>query len=944
MNSSSSSSPSPLPGLPPDLAELDAELSRFGAAERPSFAPELESELEEAWVAGPPRTPGRLRRRLVAATITGLLVVGAAVPPARASLADGLDRLLDAFRDPAPAMVVTADRTSPLPRDVRPASVPASAAAPRAEESTVEVESLPIAEVVESPDELPAFVPARVTYPTLIDEDADRRVIRDFYPPEMQRAGVGGTVGLLLWVAEDGSVDHLRVQGTSGVPALDRAALQGAGTLRFHPATRDGRPVGTYVEFDLVFTPAEPTWVAPHIDPVAAPVLPAESPWSLGDEGPLAIVVPQKLRMEARELLVLAVGDPAEEIEARLGPIDGLLAGEPPAGASPLRWRDDAIRELERARARDVDNPAPVLALARIRRRQGLRAEARALLERGLERVARDARSVSPELVAELNYELGDVVRESWSSQAGLGVVPETAVEELNCATRDPSGSLVETLAAWNFVCPVALESVLHTQFEPLDLGDVDRDRMLRYFETAVRAVPSHVGANVALLLEGADAGRWVEVLAGARRFVAASQGHPYGLLLEGLALHRLRRSEEAWIAFDRALPSLGAEVAASFRDPTSVDVRRGDDPWRAFDPILLTEVNEREVEHLARAAYAYLRFGGLDSDGARVWLRYGRPIEVRALGTTKLRTEFWDFGTGPDLTFTRAGAAVVRRFTPEAAAYLDELRGVFPQWYGTRARTLYELPAQLARYRGDGVGQGMAEVHLQVPGALRQEAGDSVEVGLFVVANDGARRAAERRWTRDPSVTLRAAFGPEAAELVVEVYDPHTRQAAGVRAPAFSDDMVTGFGGLSDLLLVRPAANGSREAVPFARPEVLVGDPVAAAFEVYDLATDREWRMRVEFDSETSEARWSVPFRATAGSSFERERRIDAQGARTLRESLELDLAEVPPDIYTVRVVIEAPDGARIVEEIAGMRVRSEDSEPESGLPMPRWDIFEGS
>lgn len=931
-------------GLPPELAELDAELLRFGAAERPSFAPELESELAEVWEAGPRRAPGRLRRRLAAATIAGLLVVGAAVPPARASLTDGIESLLDAFRDPAPALLVTAERASPQPLDARPGSVEA-AALPEAEVESPGTDSRPAAEVVESPGELPAFAPARVTYPTLIDEDADRRLIRDFYPPELQREGVGGTVRLLLWVAEDGSVDHLRVQGASGVPALDRAALQGAGTLRFHPATRDGRPVGTYVEFDLVFTPVEQEWVAQRIDPVATPVLPEAPTWTLADDGPLAIVVPQKLRMEARELLVLAVGDPAEEIEARLGPLDGILAGEPPAGASPLRWRDDAIRELERARARDLDNPAPVLALARIRRRQGLRAEARTLLTRGLERVARDARSVSPQLVAELNYELGDVVRESWSSQAGLGVVPETAVAELNCAPRDPSESTVETLAAWNFVCPTALESVLHSQFEPLDIGDVDHELMKGYFRAAVDAVPTHVGGNVALLLEEADAGRWLDVLTGARRFVTASQGHPYGLLLEGLALQRLRRSEEAQVAFDRALAALGPEMEQRFRDASSVDVEpAGDDPWFALDPIALTTVNEREVEHLARAAYAYLRFGDLESDGAEVWLRYGRPVEMRALGTTKLRTEFWDFGPGPDLTFTRAGGAAVRRFTPEAATYLDELRGVFPHWYGTRARTLYELPAQLARYRGEGAGRGVAEVYLQVPGALHQQSRDSVEIGLFVVATDGSRRVVERRWTRDPIATLRAEYGPEASEIVVEVYDPNTRQAAGLRAPAFSPRMVTGSGGLSDLLLVRPPLSGRGEGVPLARPEVVVGDPVSTRFEVYDLDAEQGWQMWVELDSETSEHRLVVPSRTAAASTFEAVWTLDTASAQsTLGESLELDLVGVRPDVYTLRVVLESSEGRRIIEEITGLRVRTEESDAEAGLATRGWEFGEG-
>ena len=73
-------------GLPDDLRALDEELLSLRYEERPSFGPELRAELAEQWATQDRRRPSALRRHFVAATIVGLLVGGAAVPSARASL------------------------------------------------------------------------------------------------------------------------------------------------------------------------------------------------------------------------------------------------------------------------------------------------------------------------------------------------------------------------------------------------------------------------------------------------------------------------------------------------------------------------------------------------------------------------------------------------------------------------------------------------------------------------------------------------------------------------------------------------------------------------------------------------------------------------------------------------------------------------------------------
>lgn len=65
------------------------------------------------------------------------------------------------------------------------------------------------------------------------------------YPRGLFDQGIEGTVLLKLYVDSAGGLvaDSSQVFESSGYPALDSAALAGAGQLRFSPALRDGDPV-----------------------------------------------------------------------------------------------------------------------------------------------------------------------------------------------------------------------------------------------------------------------------------------------------------------------------------------------------------------------------------------------------------------------------------------------------------------------------------------------------------------------------------------------------------------------------------------------------------------------------------------------------------------------------------------------------------------------------
>ncbi len=73
------------------------------------------------------------------------------------------------------------------------------------------------------------------------------------YPPSAKRLEQEGTVTLQLYVTEDGRVADARVAKSSGVPALDTAALNESRRWRFLPAMTEGKPVASWYTISVTF-------------------------------------------------------------------------------------------------------------------------------------------------------------------------------------------------------------------------------------------------------------------------------------------------------------------------------------------------------------------------------------------------------------------------------------------------------------------------------------------------------------------------------------------------------------------------------------------------------------------------------------------------------------------------------------------------------------------
>ncbi|KPJ75075.1 MAG: hypothetical protein AMS19_14410 [Gemmatimonas sp. SG8_23] len=98
----------------------------------------------------------------------------------------------------------------------------------------------------------PTFTPFTVA-PGITNREEVIRVLREQYPPLLQEAGVGGTVRVYFFVNERGLVEQVRLDRSSGHPALDEAALNVAGAYRFTAARNGDDPVPVWVSFPITF-------------------------------------------------------------------------------------------------------------------------------------------------------------------------------------------------------------------------------------------------------------------------------------------------------------------------------------------------------------------------------------------------------------------------------------------------------------------------------------------------------------------------------------------------------------------------------------------------------------------------------------------------------------------------------------------------------------------
>src|SRR5882762_2605147 len=143
------------------------------------------------------------------------------------------------------------------------------------------------------------------------------------YPPALFEQKVEGDVTLRLFVDSTGKLiaESTRVAEPSGYPALDSAALAGAGTLRFAPAKRRGVPVATAflqpVEFRQVGTTRTGNVTLPPVPAPTPTAPPAPQPARPRPRPPVVRPAPDTTRADTTKARPDTTRPPPDTTKAR---------------------------------------------------------------------------------------------------------------------------------------------------------------------------------------------------------------------------------------------------------------------------------------------------------------------------------------------------------------------------------------------------------------------------------------------------------------------------------------------------------------------------------------------------------------------------------------------------------------------------------------------------
>lgn len=108
----------------------------------------------------------------------------------------------------------------------------------------------------------PTFTPFTIA-PDITNRSAVVAAMQREYPSLLREAGIGGTVRVHFLLDADGAVRELRLDESSGHPALDAAAMRVAASYRFTSAYDGDEPVPVWISLPISFRPNREERVVP---------------------------------------------------------------------------------------------------------------------------------------------------------------------------------------------------------------------------------------------------------------------------------------------------------------------------------------------------------------------------------------------------------------------------------------------------------------------------------------------------------------------------------------------------------------------------------------------------------------------------------------------------------------------------------------------------------
>lgn len=74
------------------------------------------------------------------------------------------------------------------------------------------------------------------------------------YPPQYAEKAIEGTVELMVWVSEDGSIGEIQISKPMEIAAFNEAAIAAISEYEFSAAISGGEPVGSWLDLTISFT------------------------------------------------------------------------------------------------------------------------------------------------------------------------------------------------------------------------------------------------------------------------------------------------------------------------------------------------------------------------------------------------------------------------------------------------------------------------------------------------------------------------------------------------------------------------------------------------------------------------------------------------------------------------------------------------------------------
>lgn len=541
-----------------------------------------------------------------------------------------------------------------------------------------------------------------------------------------------------------------------------------------------------------------------------------------------------------------------------------------------------AQRSIQKALSLEPSNPLYLLELGKLKLKQQIRVDALRLFNRALSE-ARAGGDLA--ILAEVHYHIGTIYEMWYESLAHKRLKPILRGPPAAEAWQHPETGVSEYVNNYLDEAPEVENS-----------GWLERDIMIEHYRAALRHDPGHVETATRLLGHLYDEGRLTEYLALAEPMVRRAPERAEPHLFLGLGYHAMGREVEATEAFRRGLDLLPEADRQAIESLAPV-LRRKDARtyealdaesrlefesrfWAITDPLYLTEANEHWIEHIARAAYADLRFGapemglrGWETDRGVIYIRYGRPErighfspELHSSGDPYRigqRTIVWSYGRdAPTFVFQQRPGYRHAVFAGDYEQWAAEYRHLQPAAYRIPSLpVVLEIPVQVARFRGAAENEAVVEVHAAIPvdglGRGLDLEKRELETGLFLLEPGG--RMVERR-IREIALeagdrseipgrrSWRLILPPDSFyHLGVEARDPLSWRAATARDTFTARRFAAGALQISDILLAdflhpqveQPSERAELEIRPNPRRVYEPGHPVYLYYEIYDLQPD---------------------------------------------------------------------------------------------------------